>query len=89
MISHLTEEFRECFQKLPERIRKTARKNYEIWKRDPAHPSLEFKRVHTRRPIYSVRVGLGWRALGTRTGDVILWFWIGSHNAYEKLLDRL
>ena len=89
MISHLTEEFRECFRKLPERIQKTARKNYELWRQDPSHPSLEFKKVHTKRPIYSVRVGIGWRALGIREGDTILWFWIGSHSAYDKLIDQL
>jgi hypothetical protein len=89
VISHLTEGFRERFRRLPERIQRTAKKNYLLWKQDPSHPSLEFKRVHPRRPIYSVRVGTGWRAVGLREGDVILWFWIGSHNDYDKLIDQL
>jgi len=89
VISHLTEEFRERFRKLPDRVKQTARKNYRLWQQDPSHPSLEFKRAHTRRPIYSIRVGIGWRALGTREGEIILWFWIGPHNAYEKLIDQL
>jgi hypothetical protein len=89
VISHLTEDFRERFRRLPERIQRTAKKNYLLWKQDSSHPSLEFKRVHPRRPIYSVRVGIGWRAVGLREGDVILWFWIGSHNDYDKLIDRL
>jgi hypothetical protein len=89
VISHLTAEFRECFRRLPKRIQSTARKNYALWKQDSSHPSLEFKRVHPRRPIYSVRVGIGWRALGLREGDTIVWFWIGSHNAYDKLIDQL
>jgi hypothetical protein len=89
VISHLTEEFRERFRRLPDRIQRIARKNYGLWQQNPSHPSLEFKRVHPRRPIYSVRVGTGWRALGTREGEVMLWFWIGSHNAYEKLIDQL
>jgi len=89
VISHLTEGFRERFQRLPERIQRTAKKNYLLWKQAPSHPSLEFKRVHPIRPIYSVRVGIGWRAVGLREGDVMLWFWIGSHNDYEKLIDQL
>jgi hypothetical protein len=89
LISHLSEDFLRCFRDLPEGIQRKARKNYKLWKEDPSHPSLEFKRAHTRRPIYSVRVGTGWRALGIREGDTIVWFWIGPHNAYENLLTQL
>jgi len=39
--------------------------------------------------IYSVRVGLGYRALGAMAGDTVTWFWIGSHAEYDKLLDQL
>ncbi|HKH50042.1 MAG TPA: hypothetical protein VKM72_35770 [Thermoanaerobaculia bacterium] len=89
MISQLSENFLDCFRKLPEGIKRTARKNYRLWKENPSHPSLDFKRVHTRRPVYSVRVGIGWRALGIREGDTIVWFWIGPHGAYERLLEQL
>ncbi|HKI02419.1 MAG TPA: hypothetical protein VKK31_10590 [Thermoanaerobaculia bacterium] len=89
MISHLTEDFRDCFKKLPDKIQRTARKNYRLWQQNPSHPSLEFKRAHTRQPIYSVRVGIGWRALGVLEGEAIVWFWIGPHGTYEKLLDKL
>ncbi len=51
-----------------------------------SRPSLEFKQVHPTHPIYSVRVGLNWRALGVVEGDVILWFWIGPHSEYNTLL---
>lgn len=57
--------------------------------RDPAHPSLQFKRVHAKEPIYSVRVGLGWRAVGVRSDDTVVWFWIGSHAEYDNLLSGL
>jgi hypothetical protein len=87
--SELTEEFLEAFRNLPQRIQEKARKNYRLWKNNSSHPSLEFKRVHPRRPIYSVRVGTGWRALGILEEDTVLWFWIGSHNAYENLLTQL
>jgi len=89
LISHLSEDFLHCFRDLPEEIQRRARKNYKLWKENPSHPSLEFKRAHTRRPVYSVRVGIGWRALGIREGNTIIWFWIGPHNAYEKLLEQL
>jgi hypothetical protein len=52
---------------------------------DPKHPSLQFKKVHPSRPIYSVRISLNYRALGTKDGDTVVWFWIGSHAEYDRL----
>jgi hypothetical protein len=86
--SHLTPQFRKLFEKLPEAIQNLARKNYLLWRKNPSHPSIEFKKVHTTLPIYSVRIGEDWRALGQRDGDAIVWFWIGSHSQYDKLLKR-
>ena len=36
--------------------------------------------------IYSVRIGLGYRALGLLEGTVVTWFWIGSHADYDRIL---
>lgn len=52
----------------------------------PQHPGLRFKPVHATRPIYSIRVGIHFRALGIVAGDEIVWFWIGSHDDYERLI---
>jgi hypothetical protein len=90
--SFLTEGFVKAFRNLPEPIRRKARKNYRLWREDPTHPGLEFKRVKTtRRNVYSVRVGIGWRAVGVLDDavDGIVWFWIGAHSEYDKLLRRL
>jgi len=87
--SHLSEDFIACFSGLPARIQRLARKSYKQWKRDPSHPGLQFKRVGRRKPVYSVRVGIGWRAMGLKTDDVMLWFWIGSHAEYDALAPRL
>jgi hypothetical protein len=83
--SHLTEDFIARFGELPVRIQRLARKNYRLWKENPSHPSLQFKLVGKRKPVYSVRVGIGWRALGLKIDDTILWFWIGSHAEYNRL----
>ncbi len=90
MKSELTEEFLKCFAQLPDRVKQTARKNYQLWKQNPTHPSLEFKKLNTQEPLYSVRVGLGWRAVGVEKAEnTIVWFWIGSHSEYDKLLKKL
>jgi len=87
--SHTTERFRKAFQGLPGDIQRKARKAYRLWEKDPYHPSLKFKLVHKTEPIYSVRVGIGWRALGTKTDDTMVWFWIGSHAEYDRILSQL
>lgn len=86
MKSFLTDDFLSCFARLPIRIQAQARKNYRLWKETPHHSSLDFKRVGTRSAVYSVRVGIGWRALGLQEEDAITWFWIGSHAEYDRLL---
>lgn len=89
MKSSVTKTFRRRFEALPHEVRKQAVRAYALWRADPHHPSLQFKRVSRRQPIYSVRVGLGYRALGLLEGDHIYWFWIGSHAEYDNLLRRL
>jgi len=90
MRSELTDDFVKCFAKLPEIVKQTARKNYKLWKQNPTHQSLEFKKLNTKETVYSVRVGIGWRALGVlKKPDTIVWFWIGSHGEYDKLIKRL
>ena len=47
---------------------------------------LRFKRVSNDEPLYSVRIGIQYRAVGLLKGDTITWVWIGSHDDYERLL---
>jgi mRNA-degrading endonuclease RelE of RelBE toxin-antitoxin system len=90
MKSELTDEFINKFAKLPKNVQKTAQKNYQLWKQNPNHPRGEFKKLKTQQPIYSVRVGIGWRAVGVvKDSETIVWFWIGSHSDYDKLLNNL
>jgi hypothetical protein len=86
MISHITEKFRRAFAELPADVQEQARQAYRLFIENPYHPGLHFKSIHPTRPIYSVRVGLNYRAVGAREGDEIVWFWIGSHAEYNKLI---
>ena len=78
-----------CFRDLPARVQSLARKNYRLWRRSPSHPGVQFKRVGVRNPVYSVRIGIGWRALGLKMDAVIVWFWIGSHAEYQRMIARM
>jgi hypothetical protein len=60
-----------------------ADKNYDILKKDTKHPSLRFKKIGK---LWSVRVGIYYRALGIGIEEDIVWFWIGSHADYDKLI---
>jgi hypothetical protein len=71
---------------LPAHIQALAMKNFLLWRHDHRHPSLDFK--EWKPGYWSVRLGAPHRAQGLREGDRISWYWIGSHEAYNKLLRR-
>jgi hypothetical protein len=89
LTSRTTERFRSAFAELPDHIRRRARTAYRLFRDNPQHPSLRFKQIHAARPIYSARVGLGYRALAVLDGDIVVWFWIGTHADYDRLLRSL
>jgi len=89
MISRTTNGFWKCYGTLPEQIRKEAKKAYANFKKNPYHPGLHFKRVHSTRPIFSLRITKDYRAVGIQHDKQIIWFWIGSHGDYNKLLKQL
>ncbi|NWG33194.1 MAG: hypothetical protein HXY42_02020 [Chloroflexi bacterium] len=86
MKAQTTKSFWKRYWALPPEIRRRAQQAYTIWQDNPAHPSLFFKRVKESQPLYSVRIGLGYRALGLLKGDTVSWFWIGTHDEYDKLI---
>ena len=84
--SRTTRRFRKAFADLPEEIRRRARRAYFLFRNDPHHPSLRFKKVDEESNTFSVRIGLGYRALGVMEGSTIIWFWIGSHADCDRLI---
>ena len=70
---------------LPPDARRQAIAAYRLFLEDPFHPGLQFKRIGRRRNIWSVRVGLHYRAVGERNEDRVLWYWIGTHAEYDRL----
>jgi hypothetical protein len=83
MAHHASSAFWKAYKALPKDIRTIADKNYELLKADPRHPSLHFKKVGD---YWSARVGAGHRALAAEADDGLVWFWIGTHADYNKLL---
>ena len=81
--------FWDAYRRLPQHVQRQAQESYRFFAANPNHTGLDFKRVGQRSPVYSVRVGIGYRALGVLTGDAIVWFWIGPHHEYDQLLRRV
>jgi hypothetical protein len=87
MNSGATADYWSCYNALPKEIQFQARQKFELWKKDPFHPSLHFKEI--KNNLWSVRVNRQYRALGRRKDSLIVWFWIGPHAEYDELLQRL
>lgn len=89
MQSRTTQRFRKSFDKLPENVKVNARRVFKKWMNDPGLISLRFKQIYSAKQVYSVRIERGWRALGVKQDDVMIWFWIGSHADYDSLIKKL
>lgn len=89
MKSRTTRQFRANFATLPQPVQEQARGAYKQFVQNPAHPGLQFKKIHLKQPIYSVRIGIHYRAVGLKAADEIVWFWIGHHAEYDQLLARM
>ena len=75
--------FRENYNALDPAVRELADKSFELLKGDSQHHSLRLKKTGR---FWSVRVGLHHRALAVEIPDGMLWFWIGSHGTYDRLV---
>ncbi|HTA31595.1 MAG TPA: hypothetical protein VK731_13970 [Candidatus Cybelea sp.] len=84
MISRAHAQFWECFNALPEEIQRVAKEKYRLWEQDCFHASLHFKLLQS--DVWSVKINQSYRALGRRKGALIVWFWIGTHADYDKLI---
>ena len=71
------------YRRLPPQIRSVADKNFELLKDNARHPSLHLKKIGN---YFSVRIGLAYRSLGVEVDEGILWFWIGSHADYDRMI---
>jgi DTW domain-containing protein YfiP len=87
--SETTARFWKAFYALPEEVQIQAREAYRLFRANPYHPSLQFSCKAQKISLYAARVNIGYRALGTVQNDLIVWFWIGDHDEYERLIKLL
>jgi hypothetical protein len=80
---HASSKFWQHYHELPTEIQKLADHCYSLLKRNPRHGSLHFKKVGE---FWSVRVGIHYRAIAIENADDLIWFWIGHHADYERII---
>jgi hypothetical protein len=83
MRHYASRRFWQCYDELPAAVQELADKNFQLLREDPNHPSLSFKKVGRFR---SARVGMRYRALAVEVHNGFLWFWIGSHADYDRMI---
>lgn len=89
MNHYLTPKFTKIFEKLEVPVQELVNEKLELLKNDLKHPSLQFKKIRTKKNLYSARMGDDYRILGCKEEDNMIWFWIGMHNDYEKKIKTL
>ncbi|WP_295853414.1 hypothetical protein [Tardiphaga sp.] len=83
MKHHASPRFWAAYDALPSTVRRHPDANYALLKTDPRHASLQFKKVGR---FWSARIGLRHRAFAIEVEGGYLWFWIGSHADYDRLI---
>jgi len=86
MKSSTTPDFWTSYASLPLEIKARARNVYRLWRNNPRHPSLQFKKTGR---VWSIRIGGGYRAVALLQDDLFYWFWIGTHDQYERLISEM
>ncbi len=71
------------YRQLPPDVQALADKNFDLLRANSRHPSLRLKLVGG---AWSARVGLGHRALARSRTEGLVWFWIGPHDEYERII---
>jgi hypothetical protein len=74
------------FSDLPLDAQRDAKRAYRLFRANPAHPGLQFKKLEGEDDLYSARIGLDYRALAVMRKDRLVWYWIGSHAQYNRLV---
>lgn len=85
MIHFTSSRFWKCYEDLPAEIQALADKQFSLLQKDPTHPSLHFKKVGK---YWSARVNADMRALALESGNDLVWFWIGGHGEYDRIIRR-
>jgi hypothetical protein len=76
--SHALPSFWKCYERLPKHVQRLADKNFALFKANPRHPSLGFRK---KGNVYTAEIGRSYRALAReRNGH-----YYGSGSAHTRI----
>jgi hypothetical protein len=78
------DSFWKLYHALSDDLRQEAKVAFRLFRDNPAHPGLSLERLRWGSDLWSVRITRGYRAVGQKQGDTMIWYWIGSHNEFDK-----
>lgn len=78
-----TPEFWQHFEHLPAEIQSLAKKDFELLKQNPRHPSLRLKKAGK---FWTARIGIHYRAVAKERTEGLKRFWIGHYSEYDRLV---
>ena len=84
MKSVATGTFWKLYSDLPDAVRQAAREAFRLFSNNPAHPRLSFERLRCNTDSWCVRITRGYRAVGRKEGDTMVWYWIGNHADFDR-----
>jgi len=67
-------------------IQEKTRTAYRLWRENPNHPGLRFKQAVPGKLVFSLRIDKRYRAFCVFESGSAVWFWIGKHAEYERIL---
>lgn len=81
--------FINSFSKLPNEVKKEARRAFRKMIHDPSIVKLTQLVVNRsgKYKVFSARIGMNYRALALRVGSIFIWYWIGTHESYNRKKD--
>lgn len=84
MVNRRVRSYRKCLEKLGVDISTELERAYALWLENPQANSLGFKLLHDVPPVGRVKIGDHYRAIMVVDGDTAVWFWVGTHEDYNK-----
>jgi hypothetical protein len=80
---HAAPGYWDCYKALSESARLQVNRSFDLLKSDPGHPLLHLKQVDRH---WTVRIDLHHRAVAVEAPEGLVWFWVGTHDEYERLI---
>ena len=78
-----TSAFWMHYRNLPQKVQQLADEKFALLKQDPKHPSLRLKKIGK---YWVARVSINYRVLAREENGTLVWFWIGKHDVYVRIL---